>query len=143
MRKVILPALSLLAILLTGCFKDDDTPIIIEQVTIIGDGEQDEEVSISGAITTNTTWTNDKIYILNQKVVVESGVTLTIQEGTILKGTPGTGSLASALIVARDAKLMAVGTPTQPIIFTSTSDNIEVGETAGTNLDESNRGLWG
>ncbi|NNK69104.1 MAG: hypothetical protein HKO96_01405, partial [Flavobacteriaceae bacterium] len=42
-----------------------------------------------------------------------------------------------------DAKLMAVGTPTQPIIFTSTSDNIEVGETAGTNLDESNRGLWG
>ena len=144
MKKAILLVLTLSALIFTGCFKDDDTPIIIEEITIIGNGgDQDEEISITGAITQNTTWTNDKIYILNQKVVVETGVTLTIQEGTIIKGTPGTGSLASALIVARGAKIMAVGSPTQPIIFTSTSDNISVGQTAGTNLTEDNRGLWG
>ena len=131
----------------TGCLKDDDTPIIIEEVTIIqnGDGSTSttETVAVTGAITEDTTWTNDKIYELNQKVVVDNGATLTIEAGTIIKGTSGTGSLASALIIARGSKINAEGTSTSPIIFTSTSDNIDAGETAGTNLDECNRGLWG
>lgn len=38
---------------------------------------------------------------------------------------------------------MAEGTATNPIIFTSSDDNIDAGETAGTNLSESDRGLWG
>jgi hypothetical protein len=133
-------------LIFTGCFKDDDTPIIIEEITIIQNGGSTEEssvIDVSGAITVSTTWTNDNIYKINQKVVVDAGATLTIQEGTIIKGTPGTGSLASALIIARGAKINAVGTASEPIIFTSSSDNIEVGQTAGTNLDENDRGLWG
>lgn len=149
MKKLLLTALVASSLVFTGCFKDDDTPIIIEETTIINDGggnggtETCPTVAVTGAITENTFWTNDNIYVLNQKVVVDNGATLTIQEGTIIKGTPGTGSLASALIIARDAKINAVGSPTQPIIFTSTSDNISCGETAGTNLNENNRGLWG
>ena len=133
MKRIVLSVLVLSSLLLTGCFKDDDTPIIIEEVTIInGDGGNgggsDSTVDVSGAISSNTTWTNDNIYILNQKVVVEAGATLTIEAGTIIKGRPGTGSLASALIVARDGMINAVGTANQPIIFTSLSDNIEVGQ---------------
>lgn len=149
MKKLVLSALIVSSLVFTGCFKDDDTPIIIEEVTIInngngnGNGDQCPTVSVTGAITENTTWTNDNIYQLNQKVVVDNGATLTIEPGTIVKGTPGTGSLASALIIARGSKINAVGTATEPIIFTSTSDNISCGETAGTNLDENNRGLWG
>ncbi|MDG5490810.1 hypothetical protein [Psychroserpens sp. SPM9] len=149
MKKLVLSALIASSLVFTSCFKDDDTPIIIEEVTIInngegnGGGEDCPVINITGAITENTTWTNDNIYRLNQKVVVDNGATLTIQEGTIIKGSPGTGSLASALIIARGAKINAVGTATQPIIFTSTSDNITCGETAGTNLDENDRGLWG
>jgi hypothetical protein len=94
-------------------------------------------------ISESTTWTSNNIYVLNQKVVVSSGVILTIQAGTIIKGTEGSGSLASALIVAQGGKLNAAGTATEPIIFTSINDNIEVGQTAGTNLDETNSGLWG
>jgi hypothetical protein len=104
---------------------------------------ENNTVSVSGMISESTTWTNDNIYVLNQKVVVPSGVVLTIQAGTIIKGTEGTGSLASALIVAQGGKLNAVGTATEPIIFTSINDNIEIGQTAGTNLDETNSGLWG
>lgn len=151
MKKLFLPLASLF--ILTGCFKQDDTPIVVEETTIInnydnsgstgGTGEICPTVPVTGAITTNTTWTNDNIYVLNQKVVVDNNATLTIQEGTIIKGSPGTGSLASALIVARGAKINAVGTPSEPIIFTSTSDNITCGQTAGTNLDENDRGLWG
>ena len=132
----------------TGCFKDDDTPIIIEEITIINEGGGNtggstEIVAVTGAISTNTTWTNDKIYQLNQKVVVEDGVTLTINPGTIIKGSAGTGSLASALIIARGGKINAVGTAQSPIIFTSTSDNIDAGQSAGSNLTSADRGLWG
>jgi hypothetical protein len=146
MKKLLLSVLLASTLIFTGCFKDDDTPIIIEEITIIQNGGSTEEssvIDVSGAITVSTTWTNDNIYKINQKVVVDAGATLTIQEGTIIKGTPGTGSLASALIIARGAKINAVGTASEPIIFTSSSDNIEIGQTAGTNLDENDRGLWG
>lgn len=147
MKKLFLTLLIASTLIFTGCFKDDDTPIIIEEITIIENGGDTtngaEVVAVTGAISSDTSWTNDKVYELNQKVVVESGATLTIEAGTIIKGKPGTGSLASALIVARGAKINAVGTPNSPIIFTSSSDNIVPGKTAGTNLDETNRGLWG
>ncbi len=133
--------------ILTGCLKDDDTPIIIEEVTIINnDGSNSTTngvVSITGIISTDTTWSSDTIYQLNQKVVVDNGATLTIQPGTIIKGSEGTGSLASALIIARGSKIIAEGTQDAPIIFTSTSDDIEIGQTSGSNLDENDRGLWG
>ena len=147
MKKLLLSSLLASTVILTGCFKDDDIPIIIEETTIIQNGGETGSgttvVNVTGAITENTTWTNDNIYKLNQKVVVDAGTTLTIEAGTIIQGTPGTGSLASALIIARGSKINAVGTPSQPIIFTSSTDNIEIGETAGTNLDENDRGLWG
>ena len=97
----------------------------------------------TGSITANETWTNDRIWVLNQKVVVKNGVTLTIEPGTIIKGSEGQGSLASALVIERGGKLMAEGTASQPIIFTSISDNITVGQTAGTNLSAADNGLWG
>ncbi len=98
---------------------------------------------VSGAITSNQTWTADKIYELSGKVVVENGVTLTIEPGTIIKGRTGTGTLASALIIAQGGKINAVGTASQPIIFTSVLDNIQVGQFSGTNLDETDNGKWG
>ncbi len=97
----------------------------------------------AGAITADETWTSSNVYELKGKVVVESGVTLTIEPGTIIKGAEGTGTLASALVVAQGGKLNACGTAASPIIFTSILDNIEPGQLSGTNLDETDQGLWG
>ena len=97
----------------------------------------------SGLITTDEVWTADKCYVLNNKVVIEDGITLTIEAGTVIKGAEGTGSLASTLIVARGGKLMAEGTAEKPIIFTSVLDNITPGQSIGTNLDETQSALWG
>ncbi|HHB79925.1 MAG TPA: hypothetical protein ENK85_11890 [Saprospiraceae bacterium] len=102
-----------------------------------------ENVVVSGLLDASTTWTADKIYELAGKVVVGDGVTLTIQPGTIVKGRTGAGSLASALVVAQGGKINAVGTAAKPIIFTSVLDNIKIGETSGTNLDENDREKWG
>ena len=147
MKKLVLSLLVASSVIFTGCVEDDDTPIVIEEITIINNGDGGGStcpvVPVTGTLTEDTTWTNDNIYQLNQKVVVGAGVTLTIQPGTIVKGSPGTGSLSSALIVARDGMINAVGTPSQPIIFTSTVDNISCGQVAGSNLDAEDRGLWG
>ena len=141
MKKPILILVTFVALVFTGCM-NDEAPPILEDPGNSGNSENNT-VSVSGMISESTTWTNDNIYVLNQKVVVPSGVVLTIQAGTIIKGTEGTGSLASALIVAQGGKLNAVGTATEPVVFTSINDNIEIGQTAGTNLNETNSGLWG
>lgn len=68
-----------------------------------------------GDITTNTTWTSDNVYLLNDGYVyVTNGATLTIQPGTVIRGA-GKGTL----IICRGAKIMAQGTDTDPIVFTS------------------------
>jgi hypothetical protein len=97
----------------------------------------------SGILTADETWTSNNIYLLDKKVVVDDGVTLTIEAGTIVKGKAGEGTLASALVVARGGKLIAEGTAEKPIIFTSEADNIAVGETVGSNLSKVDNKLWG
>lgn len=72
-------------------------------------------VTVNSNITTNTTWTSDKVYLLDDAFIyVKPGATLTIQPGTVIRGT-GKGTL----IVERGAKIIAQGTSTNPIVFTS------------------------
>ncbi|MFZ9028890.1 MAG: hypothetical protein ACO2Z9_07725 [Crocinitomicaceae bacterium] len=108
-----------------------------------GGSNPSNSVVVSGAISTNTTWTASNVYELAGKVVVEAGVTLTIEPGTIIKGQQGSGTLASALIVAQGAMIDACATAAAPIIFTSELDNIQPGQITGTNLTEGDQGLWG
>jgi len=100
-------------------------------------------VSVTSNISANTTWETGKIYILEGRITVLSGFTLTIQPGTIVKGREGSASNATALLIARGGKLMAEGTSTSPIIFTSVADQILPGEIASPNLQSTVNGLWG
>ena len=95
-------------------------------------------------ITSDTTWTNDKIWLMDGKVVVQDGATLTIEEGTIIKGSAGTGSNATVLIIAKGAKINAVGTAEKPIIFTDANDQIVYANgTTSPNRSATDKGLWG
>jgi hypothetical protein len=78
-------------------------------------------VLVSSNITTSTTWTADNIYRLQQQVYVTPGATLTIQPGTLIQSTSGLGG---SLAVCRGARIYADGTKSNPIIMTSTSDNL-------------------
>ncbi|MEN9440942.1 MAG: hypothetical protein RLZ33_1019 [Bacteroidota bacterium] len=72
------------------------------------------QVTISSDITSNTTWTRNNIYTLTGGFIyVTNNATLTIEPGTIIKGNE------AALVVTRGSKIMAEGTATQPIVFTS------------------------
>ena len=120
----------------TGCIQGNERPGNT-------DGGTDSNIVISSNITTNTTWETGKTYVLSGRIVVTSGATLTIQPGVIVKGEVGTGANATALVIARGAKINAVGTATQPIIFTTVADEIKPGQIASPNLDPTLEGLWG
>ena len=87
----------------------------------------------------NVVWTANNTYILDGIVFVEEGATLTIEPGTVIQGELGDGNEASALVIARGAKIFAEGTPTNPIIFTSVLD--DVNDPNDTTFED--RGLWG
>lgn len=72
---------------------------------------------ITGDITTNRTLYKDTVYTLKGFVHVTNGATLTIQPGTTIKGDYNT--VGSSLFVLRGAKINAVGTASEPIVFTS------------------------
>ncbi len=74
-------------------------------------------VVISGSIAANRTLTSDTNYVLRGFVYVNSGATLTIGAGTKIVGD--TTALGSALFVLRGARLVATGTATAPVVFTS------------------------
>jgi hypothetical protein len=157
MKKTILILLGILTFAFTGCSDDDNDPIVIVPTCSDGIKNGDETgidcggtcapctgtIDVSGLITANTSWTSNNIYVLNGKVVVDNGATLTIEAGTIIKGKEGTGSLASALIIARGGKINAQGTAEKPIVMTSVKDNITWGQKFGTNLTIADNGLWG
>lgn len=91
--------------------------------------------------TGTTTWSAGNVYHMQGFIFVPDGATLVIEPGTIVKSDPGQGSNATALIVARGGMLMAQGTPTLPIIFTSISDMVcDTGDIPDL---ATSRGLWG
>jgi len=78
-----------------------------------GGSAQVTVVEVAADVTVDTTWSKTNTYVLKQLIYV-NGATLTIEPGTIVMG-----DASSALVVSRGAKLVASGTATEPIVFTS------------------------
>lgn len=111
------------------------TNVLVSTLAVSG-GATDGEL-----IASSTIFTCDKTYILDKKIYVPNGKTLTINSGTIIKGNPNPGgdpSQACALVVERGGKIFAAGTPECQIVFTSISD-IAVDGSYGV----TNHGDWG
>lgn len=86
----------------------------------------------------NTILDCSKTWILDKKIYVPSGKTLTINPGTVIKGRfRTTADSAVALTVERGGKIFASGTSTCQIVFTAEADNLD-----GT-YPISNKGQWG
>ncbi len=83
------------------------------------------------------TWTANNVYVLDGFCFVNSGQTLTIEAGTVIKAKSGQGADASALVIAKGGKIMAEGTASNPIIFTAEADDLKG------SVPNNARGLWG
>jgi hypothetical protein len=104
--------LLMLALVVVGfsCGKND------EDTQPSGPTDAQGRVIIEGNITANRTLFAREKYLLKGFVAVQSGITLTIEPGTVIFGDKQT---IASLIIARGGRIEANGTVDRPIVFTS------------------------
>jgi hypothetical protein len=90
-----------------------------------------------GQGTGTVTWAKEKSHLIEGLVFVNDGQTLTIEPGAVIRFRAGQGENASALVVARGGKIIARGTPADPITFTAEDDDLNGG------IPRDTKGLWG
>ena len=126
--------------------KETVTETVTEVVEVTSTPETE---SIGGGgiyfIDDSQTWTSDRIWIVNGKIVVRSGGELTIEAGTIVKAEDGQGADATALIIAKGGALIANGTAENPIVFTDKSDQLSYSnaDRISPNRVATDTGKWG
>ena len=99
---------------LSSCEDNNDNPPTTQ--TPSGPTDSAGRVVLSGNITADRTLKASEKYLLQGAVYVTSGTTLTIEPGTKIFGDQTT---KGALVVSQGGKIMAEGTQTNPIVFTS------------------------
>lgn len=131
MKKIILYSVLAIAVF-TGCRKietDGEKEVII--VPGGGGGPSNGQIiTLKGRITSDTILRKANTYILEGKVYVANNAKMTIEAGTVIKGTYS-GAEVAALIITRGSQIIAQGTPNEPIVFTSNSPNPRPGDWGG------------
>ena len=89
--------------------------------------------TFGGELTSGAVLTCANNYIIDQKIYIPAGQTLTINPGTVLKGRIAPNDIAtglpdkakaSALVIERGGKIMAEGSADCQIVFTAEADNL-------------------
>jgi len=117
----------------TACKKSDNGPTLPNNPGDTTSASGD----IRGIITSDQHWTKDKTYRLRGYVYVTNGATLTIDPGTKIVSNKDS---AGVLVIYRGAKIMAEGTSSEPIVFTSNETNPQPGDLGGVVLVGQARG---
>lgn len=118
---------------LTGCLEGETTEKVVEvPESTVTQAYVDKYLTLKGDYTSDITLTTGKTYKIDGEVNIKDGATLTIPAGTKLYGYTGSSYLA----INAGAKIMAEGTASAPIIFTSAQD------ISGT-AKKDDQGQWG
>ena len=140
----------LAGVLLESCTPEAEiifeTVTVTETVTTSIPTPESETIGAGGIfyIDDTQTWTNDRIWVMNGKVVVRAGGVLNIEAGTIIKSENAQGVDATALIIARGGVINANGTADNPIIFTDVNDTIDYNDgIVSPNRVPTDTGKWG
>jgi hypothetical protein len=104
----------------------------IQVIVVNGGGgsTSGQTITLQGRINADTILRKQNTYILKGLVYMVNNKTMTIEPGTVIKGS-FSGSDVAALIITRGSKIVAEGTPTEPIVFTSASPNPQSGDWGG------------
>ncbi len=73
-------------------------------------------VTVSSNILANTTWSVGQTILITTPIYVKNNSVLTIQPGVVIRGQKNT---TASLIITKGSQLIANGTPTAPIVFTT------------------------
>jgi hypothetical protein len=133
MKKYILYAAAIMAITVSSCRKIE-TDGEIQVVVVNGGGgggtPTAQTITLQGRINADTVLRKANSYILKGIVYMVGNHTMTIEAGTVIRGS-FSGTDVAALVITRGSKIIAPGTATDPIIFTSLSPNPQSGDWGG------------
>lgn len=132
MKNNFLLGLALAATLFTSCGDDDTADIIINDYSTNyngGGNTIDEAIELNGNYDASLTLDASRNYIITGPTIFEDGTTLTIPAGTVIRAA-ATGDEVY-LAISQGAKIMAEGTSSDPIIFTSNSTTPKAGNWGG------------
>jgi hypothetical protein len=133
MKKYILYLVALTGLAVTSCRKietDGEKEIVIVNGGGGGGSTTGQTITLTGRINADTTLRKINTYILKGPVYLVGNHTMTIEPGTVIKGA-FSGADVAFLVITRGSKINAIGTPTEPIVFTSSSPNPQSGDWAG------------
>lgn len=117
--RLILPSI-LLATALFNCTPDPE--VVTQFVTT--------DETLEGDITSDLTLDASKVYVMKGGVHVKEGAVLTIPAGTLIRSDRNSTGV-SYLLIERGGKIMANGTATDPIVFTSGKATPQRGDWGG------------
>ncbi|MDB5253472.1 MAG: hypothetical protein JWP27_2641 [Flaviaesturariibacter sp.] len=129
LNRIILSFAAAAALFVTGCRKIETDGAIV-YVPVGGGTGTTKRVELAGRITRDTTLYKGDENILKGLVYITEGVTLTVEAGAVVKGSYA-GADVAALVVTRGGKVRAVGTASEPVVFTSSSPNPQSGDWGG------------
>ena len=120
MKKLLLSVLTISGLIFTGCSDDDSTPTPTGPTTS----------NLSGNLVSDLTLANNgNEYILNGALFVKDGATLTIEAGVTVKALAGGTDVY--ILVEKGGRIIANGSATSPIKFTSSAANPAAGDWGG------------
>ena len=125
MKKIIL-GLTLTSLLFSGCGNDDTADIIIN---INGDTGSTDAIELTGNQSADLTLEAGNEYIVTGPLIMESGTTLTVPAGMTVKAAATGADVYIA--IAQGAQIIADGTSSNPIVFTSAATTPNAGDWGG------------
>lgn len=130
MKKYILLLSGVAALGISSCRKIETDGE--KEIIVVGGGGSStgQTITLSGRINADTVLRKANTYILKGLVYMVGNHTMTIEPGTVIKGSYN-GSDVAALTITRGSKIVAAGTATDPIVFTSASPNPQSGDWGG------------
>jgi len=125
------------AAVLSSCESDDTPDIVINDnstvnnTTINGPGGTDpgDVVNLSGVYTEDLNLDPETDYVITGPVLMASGTTLSIPEGTTLRAQPV--GVNAYIAIQQGAQINAAGTAQNPIVLTSNASNPGAGDWGG------------
>lgn len=130
MKKLLFLLSSVAGLATVGCRKIESDGQVIVVTTGGGNSPGGQAITLQGRINADTVLRKQNTYILKGLVYMVGNHTMTIEPGTVIKGSFA-GADVGALIITRGSKINAAGTASEPIVFTSAAPNPQSGDWGG------------
>ena len=120
------------ALIFMGCESDDTSDIIINDNSVTNNGGSTSNpgaIALAGVYTSDLNLIASEEYIISGPLLITSGATLNIPAGTTINVEPV--GVNAYIAILPGSKIEAVGTASNPIVFTSNAGNPGSGDWGG------------